>query len=100
MSFFSTENFIALFGIVFACDGFWRVVERKFAKKDVRTKAILALLHDKLFYLCEKHIIRGDITVEEFDNLTYLFKPYEEMGGNGTCKRLYDECANLPKRKS
>ena len=95
----NTENLIAIFGIVFACDGFWRIVERKLFKKSVESRAILALLHDKLYYLCEKHIGNEYITVDELENITCLHEPYKEMGGNGTCKRLYEECCDLPKGK-
>lgn len=89
--------------IVFASTGFWNLVTEMYKKKagvkSVISKAVLALLHDKLYYLCEKHIHKGSITVDEFDNLTYLFEPYKEMGGNGVCEHLYNECKALPKKK-
>lgn len=92
------QTMIEIFAAIFLCDGFWRLIERRYAKKDVKARAILALLHDKIYYLCERHIQRGEITVDELENLTCLYEPYKEMGGNGTCERLYGECSSLPKR--
>lgn len=97
------NHVLTIITVVFASTGFWQYMsmrwERTHSKKDVQTKAILALLHDKLYYLCAKHISVGYITVDELDNLTYLFEPYKDMGGNGTCEHLYGECVKLPKKK-
>lgn len=99
----NAEHLITIIGAVFICNGFWEFLihwwESKHSAKTVTEKAVLALLHDKLYYLCEKHINAGYITVDEFDNLTYLYEPYKEMGGNGTCEQLYNDCKKLPKRK-
>lgn len=61
--------------------------------------ALMALLHDRIYELAERCIVRGSISFDEFDNLTYLFTPYEKLGGNGTGKDLYAKCKNLPRRK-
>ena len=96
---------ITITTIIFASTGFWSFVtkmwEVKHRKKSCVTRAVLALLHDKLYYLCEKQInTYENITADELENLTYLFEPYKEMGGNGTCEHLYNECKNLPKVKA
>lgn len=99
------QNYILAFTtIIFASTGFWSFItkwwEVSHKKKSVESRAILALLHDKLYYLCAKQINEYEnITPDELENLTCLFEPYEEMGGNGTCKHLYNECKNLPKAK-
>lgn len=99
----NTGTIIEIAGIVLASTGFWQFItewwKKKSGKKTVVAKAVLALLHDKLYYLCEKHIENGYITVDELDNLTWLFEPYEEMGGNGTCRQLFEDCKRLPKAK-
>lgn len=47
------------------------------------------------------YIERGSITQDEFENLyEYLYKPYVEMGGNGSAKRIMEEVQRLPIRKS
>lgn len=58
--------------------------------------AVLGLDHDRLFYLCQKYIEKQEITKEEYENLyKYIYKPYTEMGGNGTGERLMKEVSNL-----
>lgn len=98
-----TNHVLTIATVVFASTGFWQFItelwKKKSGAKNVMHKAVLALLHDKLYYLCEKHIAAGYITIDELDNLSYLYQPYKEMGGNGTCEHLYSECKALPKRK-
>lgn len=54
------------------------------------------MLHDKLYERAERYISRGGITVQELDNLKYIYEPYAEMGGNGTGRKLYEDCIRLP----
>ena len=53
-------------------------------------------MHDRLYEYSEIYIARYGITIQELDNLRYLYEPYEEMGGNGTGKQLYERCLKLP----
>lgn len=57
--------------------------------------ADLALLHDKLYYLCNKHINDGSITIDDLENLDYLYRAYRDLGGNGVCENLYNRCRDL-----
>ena len=96
---------ITIATIVFASTGFWSFITEFYRThgkaKTVLQKAVLALLHDKLYCLCDKQInVYGNITADELENLTYLFEPYKEMGGNSTCEQLYNECKALPKVKA
>ncbi len=46
------------------------------------------------------YIGRGWITQDEYENFyVYLYKPYEDLGGNGSVKRLMIEVDKLPIRK-
>lgn len=81
---------------IFASNGFWQYMVQKHSKKDVKARAILALLHDKLFYLCDRYVKEGWIAVDDFDNVTCLYEPYVEMGGNGTVHALYEKVKKLP----
>lgn len=99
------NHVITIATIVFASTGFWQFMtewwKRHSGTKSIISKAVLALLHDKLYYQCDKQInVYGNITADELENLTYLFEPYKEMGGNGTCEQLYNECKALPKVKA
>ena len=100
----TSEQIIAIVSAIFVSSGFWQFVTEFYRThgkaKTVLQKAVLALLHDKLYYLCDKQInVFGNITADELENLTYLFEPYIAMGGNGTCEQLYNECKALPKVK-
>ena len=94
---------------VFASSGFWALITaiittraaRKAEEKrtdDSERQLLIGLAHDRIYGLCSEYIQRGEITLEEYDNLTYLYKPYEKAGGNGTGKRLFEQVEKLPMR--
>lgn len=93
------EIIIPIIVAIFASGGFWQYIMHKNITRDARTSAILALLHDKLYYLCEKHLKNGYISIEELDNIEYLYIPYEKLGGNGVIENLYDKVKKLPLKK-
>lgn len=94
---------ITIVGAVFASTGFWaflnNLIQEKRTKESVERTALLGLLHDKIYFLCKEYIKKGHVTIEEYDNLTYLYTPYEKLGGNGTGKRLYEQVKGLPIRE-
>lgn len=99
----NTELMLSIATIIFASTGFWQFasdwIKQKSGKKTKVEKAVLALLRDKLYYLCDKHIHMHYISVSELDNLDCLYRSYEELGGNSVCKQLYQDVQRLPKRK-
>ena len=94
-----TEIIIAILGST----GLWTLINNLITnyknKKSVERSALLALLHDKLYYLCQHFIAKGSITTDELEIIEYLYKPYSALGGNGTCRRLYEEVLKLPIKK-
>lgn len=98
------ELIVTVLCAVFASSGFWAYLiarrdkkRAKLEKNNSQTEMIMGLGHDRIIYLCEKYIERGWITSEEYENLnTWLYKPYVDMGGNGTAKRLMAIVDNLP----
>lgn len=71
---------------------------RQNADIDLLKRANLAILHDKIYTKCRAHIGEGSIDADEMKNLEHLFEVYEALGGNGTAKKLYEKCTNLPIR--
>ena len=66
-------------------------------KKDIKTKMLIGLGHDRIVYLGMKYIERGWITKDEYENLhDYLYSPYKTMGGNGSAERIMKEVEKLP----
>lgn len=85
---------------VIASSGFWAYWQRRYEKKDLKTKMLLGLAHDRIITLCMNYINRGWITYDEYENLEkYLYKPYKEMGGNGSAERLFNQIEKLQIRK-
>jgi hypothetical protein len=66
-------------------------------KKQKKIKdGVLAMLHDRLYQLCNEYIERGYCTVDERKNLEYLYSAYHGLGGNGTGTDLYNNSTKLP----
>ena len=57
--------------------------------------ALVALLHDRLYFACQEYIKAGEITVDDLDNLGMLYEIYHALGGNGTGTNLYNRCCKL-----
>lgn len=89
-------HIIAIIGAVFASTGFWNWLTQKTKKRSTTEDMILALAHDKIYYLCKKHLREGEISHSEYDNLKHLVEPYFAMGGNGTAAKYWREVDNLP----
>ena len=104
---------VTILSSVLASSGAWSVIlfvlqkrsERKEKADKTDTaerKMLLALAHDRIYYLCEKILAdfqSGAIDhadVDEYDNLRILYDGYAALGGNGTCKRLFDAVSKLP----
>ena len=79
------------------------LIQRHDKKKGIQSaesKMLLGLGHDRIVYLGGQYVARGSITRDEYENLhDYLYKPYEELGGNGTASRVMKEVEKLPLKK-
>lgn len=64
-------------------------------EQNILKSGMVALLHDSLFRNCEQYIKRGEITVNELENLETLYASYHALGGNGTGTALYEKCKLL-----
>lgn len=60
------------------------------AWQDTITASILAILHDKLLFECLHYLKAEQITADEMDNLSLLYKQYNALGGNGTIAKLME----------
>lgn len=86
-----------LFAVIIAIIG-WLIkqVKAKKSEYEILREGIVALLHDRLYSACSFFIARGYCTLEDRNNLEYLYTPYKQLGGNGTGMRLYEKCLELP----
>ena len=76
---------------------------RMIASKNKRTaesNMLMGLGHDRIVFLGQQYIKRGYITKDEYENLhDYLYKPYSELGGNGTAAKVMKEVEGLSLRE-
>lgn len=72
--------------------------QRRDAKKaNPMADMLKGLGHDRIIELGTKYIQNGSITRDEFENLNdYLYKPYQELGGNGMAEKIMQEVRKLP----
>lgn len=59
------------------------------------TESDLILMKDKILHLCGYFINQGTITLAARENLTEMYKCYQHLGGNGTCKLVYEQTMAL-----
>lgn len=86
---------------VLASGGFWAYMQSRDTKNNAQAQMLLGLGHDRIVYLGMKYIERGNITKDEYENLyEYLYKPYSELGGNGSAKKIMEEVNKLPIHES
>lgn len=68
-----------------------------------RLKAVefanLAILHNKIYRQCAEHLGVGYVSIDDLDDLEYLFRAYKSLGGNGTGEQLYKKVCDLPNKK-
>ena len=101
------ETIITILLAIFASNGLWTFIISRFNFHDktriedekrskVQSKMLKGLAHDRIVALGSEYIQRGSITHDEYENLhDYLFIPYQELGGNGTAKKVMDEVDKL-----
>ena len=82
---------------VLGSNGLWAFIQSRSTAKSARDRMILGLGHAEIFRVAEKYIHRNGITMSELEDLEkYLYKPYAEMGGNGTAAAVVQKCRELP----
>ncbi|MGN0270523.1 MAG: hypothetical protein ACI4CX_07505 [Candidatus Weimeria sp.] len=74
----------------------WRILLKRKNENEQIREAMMALLHDRLYKSCSFYIMQGFCSVEDRNNLEYLYVPYKALGGNGTGESLYKKCLELP----
>ena len=86
---------------VFASTGFWsflwNIVSSRQKAKTADSRLLLGLAYRSICQLCQSYIERGWLSKDEYEDLyKYLYAPYRDAGGDGTCERLMAEVQKLP----
>lgn len=90
------DMIIGIIAAAIASSGFWAFLMNRRENKSAINKLLMGLAHDRILHLAAKHIERGYITPDEYENLhNYLYTPYAANGGNGAAKRAMAEVDKL-----
>lgn len=77
--------------------GFWTLIIKIVDKRSAKSKMILGLGYNAIRESATEYIRRGSISQGEYtDFYKYLYKPYKDMGGDGSAERLMREVDKLP----
>lgn len=72
-------------------------------KQEVKEKAsmdlIIASYRYRLIQLCKLYIKAGEITTDQYDQLTEFYRVYTGLGGNGQAEEYYHKATSLPTTK-
>lgn len=97
-----------LFGIFSSATLLWckrlqSKLKMKQAEQDALKAGMMAILHDRLFCICNKYLSLGYIPVEKseeiLDNAKMIYDAYHGIGGNGTGTTIYEKFKMLKIRK-
>ena len=92
-----TQVAVPLIVALLTSSGLWALVSKRADKNNAERKMLVGLAHDRIIHLGMVYIERGYVTQDEYENLqVYLYEPYEEMGGNGSARRVMEEVRKLP----
>lgn len=91
------QTIVAVIIAVLSSNGLWAYLQSKSKATSTRDRMLLGIGHAEIFHTAERYIQRGAITTDELEDLDkYLYKPYSELGGNGTAQAIVDKCKQLP----
>ena len=82
---------------VLASSGFWAFMTSRRDRHSATRDMLLGLGHDRIMALGIEYLERGSVTHDEYENLhNYLYKPYKELGGDGTAEHIVEQVGKLP----
>ena len=91
---------LTIIGAVFASQGFWTWMQTRSSQKSAKTKLIMGLGYAEICRRASIYLAQGEISTDEYqDFVKYLYKPYHDMGGDGTAEKLMEEVKKLPIQK-
>lgn len=79
--------------------GLFSFLQFLITRRGALTKAVQAILRDRMLILSEDYLQRNEITLHERDNYTSLYDAYKGVKGNTFVDDLYKEVMDLPLKK-
>ena len=88
---------LAIIGTFGASTGFWAYIQHRSQTKSASARLLMGIAYNELVTRGAKYIERGWVSTDEFDDYEkYYFRPYKDLGGNGTAERIMNEVRSLP----
>jgi len=72
-----------------------RRIKYELAEQALLKEGMLALMHDRLYALCNEHIEKRYISTSDLKNIEKIYKSYHALGGNGTGDTLFEKVNEL-----
>lgn len=91
-----------IMAIVVSClgsTGLFSFLQFLITRRGALTKAVQAILRDRILMLSEKYLQSGEIELHERDNYTSLYDAYKGVRGNTFVDDLYEDVMSLPLKK-
>ena len=95
----SNEIMTAIVVSALSSTGLFSFLQFLLTRRGALTKAVQAILRDRMLILSEEYLQRGYITLHERDNYTSLYDAYKGVKGNTFVDDLYKEVMELPLKK-
>ena len=95
----SNEIMTAIVVSALSSTGLFSFLQFLITRRGALTKAVQAILRDRMLILSEDYLQRGEITLHERDNYTSLYDAYKGVKGNTFVDDLYKEVMELPLKK-
>ena len=95
----SNEIMAAIVISALGSTGLFSFLQFLITRRGALTKAVQAILRDRILILSEDYLQRGEITLHERDNYTSLYDAYKGVKGNTFVDDLYKEVMDLPLKK-
>lgn len=95
----SNEIMVAIVVSALSSTGLFSFLQFLITRRGALTKAVQAILRDRMLILSEDYLQRGEITLHERDNYTSLYDAYKGVKGNTFVDDLYKEVMDLPLKK-
>lgn len=86
------------------CRRLTKKLKHKQTEYDALKVAMVAILHDKLFDICNCYLALGYIPADKaeeiLDNVKMIYEAYHALGGNGTGTLIYEKFLALKVRSA
>ena len=95
----SNEIITAIIISALSSTGLFSFLQFLITRRGALTKAVQAILRDRMLTLSEDYLSKNEITLHERDNYTSLYDAYKGVKGNTFVDDLYKEVMDLPLKK-